>query len=322
MKRLLHTLVILALPLTVPAQSLELRNGKVLIGTVVEANADGVALRVGDAEAEHYTRDAIAPLSLYSIVSARSDANSATAHWKLGELCIDLELPSHAIAEFETAARIDPAMQRLATEHIARVRGHVADKIVEKGEQDYAANRYATAKLNAEVVLDEYSDTRAVQRARRLLANARMSLMAGPERKSVDEKTLRRALDKAHKSEHKANELGVTLTGGFRFTAKEKNKRATAARHLESAWKRLSRIAPADGTAAQLVDEYTSSRERVRDLLGKHYLGLGAVHVQRLALPSAEDYNARACALDPDSGGCKQLQSLIIQARISSGFGI
>ena len=71
----------------------------------------------------------------------------------------------------------------------------------------------------------------------------------------------------------------------------------------------------------RLSDKFVAERRQIRDTLGQHYLGIGSVLVQRLALPSAEDYNAKACVLDPESGGCRDLQSLIIQARISRGIG-
>ncbi len=197
----------------------------------------------------------------------------------------------------------------------------MAAALLAKAEQDLAAGKPAMAKLEAEVVVYRYPNSAATERARSLVNTAMEQLRAPEDERAVDAKTLAAARKKASRHVAAANKIGVTLTGGFRFTSAEKNKRERAIRHLEKAWKTVSRLSPDATVPADQADEFVAERRQIRDTLGQHYLGIGAVLVQRLALPSAEDYNAKACALDPESGGCRDLQSLIIQARISRGFG-
>ena len=51
-------------------------------------------------------------------------------------------------------------------------------------------------------------------------------------------------------------------------------------------------MTPAASVKQTTAAEFRETRERVRGNLGEHYLGMGSILVQRLALPSAEEFNA------------------------------
>jgi len=304
------------------AQTHELLTGEVLIGPVTAIDATHVDIQVGKADAaRRIPRTDFAPTALYRILRARAMPSSVDAHVRLAEEAKMLGLELHAIAELRAARELDPKIASTIDQRIQLLRNRIADRIADEASEFLKMERPAKAKLHAEVLLDKYSDTPAGKQAEKLLMGALDKLMESSG-KPVDEKTLLRAIRKAEGYEARADKLGIRLNGAVRFSNKDKQQRERAIRYLEKAWQKLGDVRPDQGVAAANSDRYSQLRARVREKLGAHYLAIGNVLVQRLALPSAEEYNARACELDPHGGGCKLLQSRIIEARISrGGFG-
>lgn len=176
-------------------------------------------------------------------------------------------------------------------------------------------------ELHAQVLLHDYADTAPGQQAESLMTRALSSLQESTGR-PVDASSLERAIAHAQKDVARADGVGARFQGAVRSNNATKQRHERAVRYLERAWKHLGDVRPATSVEASLCDRFVQPRHRVRDRLGEHYLALGNLLVQRLALPKAEEYNARACALDPHGGGCELLQSRIIAARLArGGFG-
>ncbi|MFK7740694.1 MAG: hypothetical protein AB8H80_10250 [Planctomycetota bacterium] len=170
------------------------------------------------------------------------------------------------------------------------------------------------------MLLDRYADTPAGRKGEKLVMMALDQLMESSG-KPVPAAKLARVLKKADAHEARADKLKIRVNGAVPYSNGEKLKRERAIRSLEKAWGELADVRPGKDVGASQADHYVSLRNRVREKLGAHYLAIGNLLVQRLALNSAADYNARACDLDPKGGGCRILQGRIIEARISRGFG-
>ncbi|MEM7201689.1 MAG: hypothetical protein AAF628_15580 [Planctomycetota bacterium] len=321
---LLGLVLLFGLSTTASAQTLELRSGEVIIGAVESIGDDVVSVRVGGADAAEIRRIAtgdIAPQSHYGLLAGRADASDADAHQELADVATRIGLPLHAMAELREVARLAPDRGAAVKAQIQAIRESVAQTLVDEAKEQLLDHRYTSAKLNTEVVLQDYPETKVAAAAQKLMDEAVVKMRGnGDDAKPVGEKAIAKALEAAQRRQAAADKVGVSLTGGFRFTVKEKTKRERAVRHLEAAWKSVAKVVPDASVPPAAADAFTTTRESIRDTLGQHYLGLGSVLVQRFALPSAEDYNVKACSLDPNSGGCRDLQSLIIQARISNGI--
>ncbi|MGC6489295.1 MAG: hypothetical protein ACON4Z_16735 [Planctomycetota bacterium] len=306
----------------VAAQTHELRSGEVLIGRVASVDADYVELKGREGrDARRVRRDELAPTALYRILRERAAPRTVDDYVAVAEQASRLGLELHAIAELRAARARHPDAAAYLDRRIARLRERIAEKIAGQTRDLLERERPAAARLHAQVLLHQYADTEPGRHAEQLMTRALTSLRESAGR-PVDGRALERALEHAQKDVARADKVGVRFQGAVRFDNATKQRHERAVRHLERAWKRLGDVRPATTVDAALSDRFVQLRNRVRDRLGEHYLALGNVLVQRLALPKAEEYNARACALDPHGGGCKLLQSRIIAARIArGGFG-
>jgi len=304
------------------AQTHELRSGDVLIGRVAAVGADYVELegRAGR-DALRVRRDDFAPTALYRILRERAAPRTVDDSIAVADQASRLGLELHAIAELRAAREQHPDAALHLDRRIARLRERIAAKIAAETRDLLERERPAAAKLHAQVLLHDYADTAPGREAELLMTRALGSLQESTGR-PVAASALERAIAHAEKDVTRADGVGARFQGAVRSNNATKQRHERAVRHLERAWKRLDDVRPAASVEASLSDRFVQLRHRVRDRLGEHYLALGNLLVQRLALPKAEEYNARACALDPHGGGCKLLQSRIIAARLArGGFG-
>lgn len=306
----------------VHAQTHELRSGDVLVGRVAAVHDNYVELagRAGH-DGRRVRRDELAPTALYRILRQRAAPRTVDDYVAVAEQASRLGLELHAIAELRAARAQHPDAANRLDRRIARLHEQIAEKIAGQARDLLERGRPAEAKLHAQVLLHSYADTEPGRRAEALMSRA-LSRLHESAGRPVDARTLARTITLAKKDVARADKVGVQFQGAVRSDNASKQRHERAVRHLERAWKRLGDVRPATAVEASLSDRFVQLREQVRRRLGEHYLALGNVLVQRFALPKAEEYNARACALDPHGGGCELLQSRIIAARIArGGFG-
>jgi hypothetical protein len=192
----------------------------------------------------------------------------------------------------------------------------LANDLLAEAKDAAAEARWAEAKLTAEVIVLRHGDQPAAAEARRLVTTARERLKAEQQLRTVTMAELQKALSQAVQFEKQGDALvrGYVIPGS---TVKEQRARERAVGHYEKAW-----LAVRDLQSESDEEGAGAVRLRIRDKLGAQYLALATNFLQRRTLTTAESYNAKACALDPDSGGCRHVQELIIQARITSGWGL
>lgn len=305
-----------ALLLAAPAlsQSLELRNGEVLLGRVVALDAASATVEAGYPKPQQRTvaRDEVEPRSWFALQQQRSDAGSADAHWQLAELAETMQLPSHAVAEFAEVARLDPPRRADADRRIAAIRTRVAAMLLDDAKGDAAADRWAEAKLASEVVIDRYADTPSLAGAQELERQAIARLRAAAKTRAAEATDMKKAIAAAEAHEQKALAMKLATSGGIGATVKETKAREQVIDHLEHAWAAI-------GTVAADAPETGALRTRIQQELRDHYVALATNLLQRRSLDMATLYNGKACSLDPEGGGCRNLQNLIVQARLTYG---
>lgn len=311
--RLLPILPFLLLS-SLAAQTVELQSGEVIVGRLVAMQGDRLAIEAGypKAERRELGRAEVLPRSWFALLAMRADLDSVTDLLALADEAERLGLPAHALAQLQAAAQLDQAQRPQLEQRMASLREAIAAALLGEAEQALADGRWAEARLGAEVVRNRYADTPAGGKAGALMTKALAAARTDAASRAADATTAQKALATAARHEAEADKVALPLRGGIGATVKEQKAREKAIGHLERA-----RAALLDGGDGQDV---TAVRIRVTDKLRDSYLAIARTLLQRRALDQATHYNALACELDPDGGGCSHLQDLIVQARLSFGY--
>jgi hypothetical protein len=302
------------------SQTLELRSGEILIGRVAGVNEREIVVETGYPEPVTRTvsRGDLAPLSLYSLMAMRSDPADAKAHVKLAQLARENGLPAQAIAEYREAGRLDPSLKGAMETAVTEVRRGLAADLLDDAREAMADGRLAAARLLLHAIASTYADTPAAKDAVALAAEMRTKeqpALAGT--KVLSPKEVEAAMKRASDHEKRADSGGKTSPHGG---AKEQRRLETEIGHLESAWNAVKGIGGAEGDPG-LTDRLLRQREEIRRTLTGAYLAIGTVLVERRALPGADAYCEKACELDPGNKDSHALHGLILQAKISRGYG-
>lgn len=292
-------------------QSLELQTGEIVAGQIVAVTEASVTVATGYPEVENKTlaREALAPRSWLQVLQSRASATDGKAHLALATTAEQLGLPGHALAELQTAARLDASLRAEVDRKIAALRSSVAAELLTSARDAAAAGRHGEARLTAKVITERYADSPSAVGAREVIAVATKALRTAVPATSgaADAKAVAAAVE----LESKAERLATTTGGGIGPTVQETRKREQAVKLLERA---LTAVESTGG------DDAASVRQRLRDKLRDQYLALATNLLQRRSLDRATEYNGMACALDPEHGGCHHLQDQIVQARLTFGY--
>ena len=303
--------------LWLPAQTLELRSGEVMIGRVTEIGEKSLKIEVSYPVpgARTVERADVEPRSIYAVLSARIDQDDAHARLALAGTCRELGLFAHAIAEAREAARLDPSLRASANDMIAELHAAMAAEVLRQAEAAFAEDRLGSARLAAQTVVRDHRNTAAAKGAadllRRLGARASPALRhATADQITAAVESARKGLDRADGSAH------ATAHGSMRDQRALEREIA----RLEKAWRAIGDLAPPE-EAVTLADRLSSTQAEVRKRLVGAYLTMGSFHLQRRALPDADEWCNKACELDPENHHLHRLHELIVQAKVFSGWG-
>tara|TARA_R110002072_G_scaffold141664_3_gene286921 strand:- start:21539 stop:22528 length:990 start_codon:yes stop_codon:yes gene_type:complete len=310
----------------IPAQTLELRTGEVVIGRVIDVDDHVVKIDVTfPAEGvRSVARADMEPRSVYAVLASRIDQADAKAHLELAHRCRELGLFALGIAEAREAARRNPAFATDVDKLVAEFRGRIAADIIQQAERDYADDRIGSARLAVHVVLRDYKDTTAAKRAGKLAK--KIAARVGPAPREATPKEIKAAIAAVRRDLARTEKDTKSAAHG-----KMRNQRGLqrAIARLEKTWARIGNLiapieAPAKSTstaAATIADRLSSAQADLRHRLTGAYLSLGSIYLQRRALPDADEWCNKACELDPENKHLHRLHEQIIQAKIVSGWG-
>ncbi len=313
--------MVLAFLLCVPAlgETIELKSGEVLLGRVVKLDDTAVHVEAGFPEQKSLSipREDLAPTTMYALLVARSDAQSAAAHLSLAEQCLELGLYGHAIAEYREAARLDPSFAAKSQTGIAGARRQIAKAILEDAQDALLENRTAAARLLLSSLITRYRETPAAKEAYDRLQTKRSESGESP-RRSVPARQVEEALRlfAAHMQNAEKEDVGSMSHGRMR----EQRGLERRVLHLERAWNLIDDLA-APATEAELTDRLEAARRSAKSQLVDAYLLLGNVFLQRRAIPSAENWCVKACDLDPENTAGHGLHGQIQDAKTLQGRG-
>lgn len=301
---------------------IELKDGDVVIGNVLDVTEREVLVNVEFPESETRTlsRNLIRPRSLFSILASRIDSGSAADLQKLAETAASLGLHQHAIAALRSAARLDEEGQPSYNRAIQSLRESVGERVLESARENLTLGNYASARLEAQFVRESFHETKAYDGVLRLLEKLDRIQAGVPDAKLIDEKSVRKLLEATEERLRQARDRSLFASvNTVSLDSQHRERLEQAVMFLGAVWTPLSHVLPQYEISTELRDLYIEKRTAVRDLLVDHYLALGRIQVQLGALPEATQLNEKACQLDSENDACAKLQRMIVMARIERG---
>lgn len=309
------------------AQTLELRTGEVVIGRVLEVDADTISVEVTfpTVSERSIPRSEIEPRSIYALLSARIDQADAKAHLALAATCRKLGLFALAIAEAREAGRRDSVYSSTVDKMISELRGEIAAELLRQAENDFADDRVGSARVAAHVVLRDYEETASAKGAKQLME--KIAARVGPAPREVTAEEIEKLVAAVRRDLERTQEATAAPAHG---SMRDQRALERAIARLEKAWEKIGNLVGPRGdttassgttSAATPADRLSSAQADLRRRLTAAYLSLGSIYLQRRALPDADAWCNKACELDPENQHLHRLHELILQAKIVGGWG-
>ena len=306
------------------AETVELTNGEVLIGQVLEMAGDQLKMEVvypDTGAIRELTRDQVTPESLYVILALRSDPEDPGAHMELARTCQQLGLPAHAIAEYRKASRLDPAMEEECATKIQEIVLSVARRLLTEAQQDLKDKRHSAVELALQLIIKRFPDTPAAEESRKLLEQVQgtRQTRAQPTRR-VRPEHLGSAIWEAERNEERAKQAGLTKLEEFSNDIIYRRQLMGVVDNLERGYSILEGIIPPTEDP-ELAQKLVATQERLRKQLLEHTLVLCTAWIRARAMPSAQRCNERAFELAPDDPRCVRMHDLILQGQMTRDWG-
>lgn len=301
------------------AQSIQLTNGRVVIGSVVSVSKEAVVINATypKSEKRELSFADIKPVSLYNVLSNQIDQKNANDHQALAATSHKLGLHVHAIAEYRAAAALDSKLKEKNEKLIGELRKELAADLLANAKDAFKEGDIGRAKLNAAVIMEDYAETPSVAGASKILSDIMRSMKAEERAAVKSEKEARRIIEKAEKRAGRA-QMDFAL-GTRRGTNKVLRQIRTSVRHLEKASDDIKDLGTQKLNDKKLKARIESFRIELKEKLHAAYVAVGTVYLTRGSLSNAEDFNVKACNLNAKSNACIELQKQIVNARIIGG---
>lgn len=319
---LLTSLALLSIALTAGAETVQLRDGRVLAGEVRLQGADTVIIDANYPKIGSFTlrRDELAPESLYQVLERRTDPKDAAKRRELGELAETLGLKGLALAEYRAVGRLDPSAAKDLDPRIARLVEGIADDILQDARDLLEDGNPESALMYLHSILEDYPDSKAAKAAKKLMLETHTTVGASATvaTKTVSERDAPELVKKvtAHLAAGDKSFEAVRGHEGSTVAAQRAAERALV--HYEKAWDGAKQL-PVSVAAPELKAGIESLRTQAKAKLVEAYLTAGSIHLGRYSIPTAERYCNKACQLDPENKPNHELHGLILRAKTLGG---
>lgn len=304
------------------ADTVRLRTGEVLVGTIRKATYQEIEIDAQFPEARRYALRAaeVAPSSIYAVLATRLDRSDGEAGLKLARWCLGQGLYAYAELEADRVGRAYPALSVRALELLNEARGKLAAELLAEARTYLAIDQPERAAQYLRSVVKRYAETPSAKEAKRLLARvpeAPRAKAGSPLRRRTEVARARRSLKAARAALAQASApIGHIAPGG----RGERGLRVRIAR-LERALALVAKPARRGAEDEVLAKALRETAATAKARLIAAYLELGTLYLTRGAIAAAEVYCGKACRLDPTGRSTHKLHERIIDARIRLRFG-
>lgn len=303
------------------AESVQLRNGGVMVGEVFVTEAGDVVVRTRfpkEAELVLSPED-ITPASLYRIHERRADMSDPQALLSLAELASAAGLYGIAIGDYQSLKELDDEQGQLVDQRVAELTELLAEEVLLSAKALLEEDKVNAALLYLHTLAELYPRTAAGKEADTMMAAAHRRAGGAVEIAedtvplSRVQETLERILKNLGRGdaarEKAGGHVGSTIAASTQRRALDK-----AIRYYLRGW------GDAKTLPAAIADEQTKSRvdglrKRVKQKLVGVYLDAASLQLQRGSIPKAEEYCNAACELDPGNKASHMTHRLILEAK-------
>lgn len=311
---------------SLPAETIQLATGEILIGDVQSADFKELTVHITFPSERHLTLAAakVAPETVYAVLSSRLPQKDATVRLELAEYCLRSGLYAHSIVESRRVARLDSAKETRAREIEADAWEAIASTLLDDAKTHIAIEEPGLARMYLESVLTRYPNTKAAVEAKRLLkklppADTSISRPLVTDAKEKD--ALRAKLAKARKHLEKADKRTDGMRRHFQIGKNDEHLLRRAEPYYRKAYSLLRSAAASATDDAKLNEEIRALAATAREQLCKVYLELGSLYLARGSIKLAEDNCQRACRVEPENQALHGLHQRILDARIALRYG-
>lgn len=311
---------------TLPAETIQLATGEVLIGEVQSADFKEMTVHITFPSERHLTlpADKVAPETVYAVLSTRLPQKDASVRLELAEYCLRSGLYAHAIVEARRVAKLDAAKETRAKDIEADAWEAIASTLLDDAKTHIAIEEPGLARMYLESVLSRYPKTKAATEAKRLLKKLPPEDTSTFRPLVTDAKTkdaLRTKLSKARKHLERADKRTDGMRRHFQIGKRDEHLLRRAEPYYRKAYSLLRTAAASETDDATLNQEIRTLAATSRQQLCKVYLELGSLYLARGSIKLAEDNCQRACKVEPENQALHGLHQKIIDARIALRFG-
>lgn len=300
------------------AETVTLRSGETLTGEV-KLVGDGtivVAQRFPEERQVTFSRDDLAPESLFEVLDRRTPAGDAAARRKLGDLAAELGLYGRAVAEYRAVKELSPATAKELDAKIAMLLEAIASDVLDDAKDLLESGRARTALMYLHTLRERYAGTPAAREAEGLMARAHKEAAAAADvaPQTVPADDVPKVLARAEANLARGQEAAKDLAGHGGATVKDQRAAEAAIVHLERAWEG-ARSLPVTSPDADTQRRIAEIRKAAKSELVQAHLHAGTILLGRRSIRSAEEHCNRACELDPDNAENHALHRLIVAAK-------
>lgn len=317
-------IILLAAAVPSWAETVQLKNGAILVGDVDLAENGDIVIAVRFPEEGMVTlkRDELEPRSLYDVLDRRTDSGDVDARLRLGQLAESVGLFGIAVSDYLAVAALDPELRSDMEKRVERVREAIAAKILQDAKVLLEEGNSRSALMYIHTIQERYGTTKAAKEAKRLMATAheRAGSSTDVAKKTVTEERAPKVIESLERDLEKGDRETRKLGGHEGNSSRDRRAADKAIRYYESAWDKIKTL-PVAAQDKELLDKIRRLRESGKDRLTQAYLSAGSIHLQAYSLPRAEEYCNKACELQPEDKASHVLHRLIIEAKINGGYG-
>lgn len=301
-------------------ETVELRSGETLVGSVRLEGADGVVIEATFPAAEIRTvrREDVAPESMHAILERSADPADAAKRREMGEFAEAHGLLALAIADFTAVKKLDPNSTKEMDARIDSAREQLAYAMLSDAQDLLDDGNANAALLYLHALREKYPHSDAAKKAESVAAAAHeaagdAAVVATKTVSAADAPRVAKAVeDRLAKGDE-------ARTGTKAHSDLRSAERAVT--HYEAAWEAAKTLPVAASGNEEFDARVARLRGAARSKLVGAYLAAGTILLERRAIPGAEKYCNAACALDPENKSNHRLHELILQAKLLSYRG-
>ncbi len=273
-----------------------------------------------DGEERTYKREELTPGSWY-MVRSRTVGDDARGRLELARFCVEKGLFGNAKAELEQVWDLDESLRDPAKELWQRANEGGATSLLQIAENALKRRQFANAKRLASLILTEYQDTAAAQRAAEILDELHTNEEATPSMQQQVHQPLTEAqVDKMRETDPRAVEARKFLE-----RARERNLKGLKEKSLSAA------VAQYEGSVADfrkvleiadrvlleekdepvIVERVTKLKGTITDEMVEAYINWAGVLATRGSYPNAGEVIDQCLTVVPDSTRAKKYREHI-----------